>query len=216
MSLIPMREYHPNLRINDPAYLLHHIDKLLEIAKAHQNSSSLIYACLDSRIALEYCDLYLILASVKPEERESVLESSKPKNGIDRLNNKHKALKEKYRTFFQILSELLGVSWNQYNFKRSKELQNQLSTYIHSYCMLDSEIAFHSDLMQAVFPLLEQVKAFIQESLNFDGTEYTIIGVEMSSIPSEDRELLNEWKENRLSVEELTEKLSSNIENRTK
>lgn len=209
-----MREYYANKRINDPAYLLHHVRKLLEIAKEHENSSSLIYACLDSRIALEYCDLYLILASVKPEERQEVLESSKPKNGIERMNNKHKALKEKYQSFFQIASELLGVSWNKYDFKKSKELQYKLSTYIHSYYMLDDEIDFQSDTMQAAFQLLDEVREFIQDGLNFNGSEYQIIGVEMATIPEEDKKLLAEWKENRITQEELKERFASNIKMR--
>lgn len=209
-----MREYYPNKRINDPAYLLHHVDYLLEIAKEYENSSSLIYACLDSRIALEYCDLQLILASVRPEERQKVLESSKPKNGIERMNNKHKALKEKYHSFFQIVSELLGVSWNKYDFKKSKELQNKLSTYIHSYYMLDDEIDFNSDTMQAAFQLIDEVREFIQNGLNFRGSDYQIIGVEIASIPEEDKELLAEWKENRITQEELKKKLASNIEMR--
>lgn len=209
-----MREYQPNKRSNDPAYLLHHVTKLVEIAQEHKNASSLIYACLDSRIALEICDLFLILASVKPEERQAVLESSKPKNGIEKLNNKRKPLKEKYQSFFQNMSELLGVSWNKYNFKKSKDLQHQLSTYIHSYYMLEDEINFDSETMQAALRLIEQVQEFIREGLNFDGESYQVIGVEMETIPLEDKELLAEWKDNKLTQDELKQRLALNIQMR--
>lgn len=208
-----MSDYDANKRKNDPAYLLHHVGKLLEIAKEYENSSLLIYACLDSRIALEICDLYLIIASVKPEERQEVLESSKPKNGIDKMNKKHKALKEKYQSFFQILSEISGVSWNNYDFKKSKDLQHKLSSYIHSYYMLDDEVDFHSDTMQSVFQLIDEVREFIQAGLNFNGSEYKIIGVEIATIPEADKELLAEWKEDNITQEELKERIRLNIEN---
>ena len=209
-----MKNYYPNVRQNDPVYLMRHVDELLKIAKAHKNSSSLIYACLDSRIALEYVDLYSIIASVEEQDKTAVLVSSKPKNGIDRLNNKHKSLKEKYQIFFQIVSEILEVKWIKYDYKKSKELQFRLSSYIHSYHMLEDEICFDSDIMQAVFPLIEEVKEFIKSSI-FDGKDYRFLGIEISTIPEEDKLLLQEWKDNaKMTQEELKEKLLLNLERR--
>lgn len=208
-----MRDYYANRRLNDPAYLMKHVDELMKIAREHQNSSSLIYACLDSRIALEYIDLYLILASADDDERTGILEASKPKNGIDRLNNKYKTLKKKYQVFFQVASEIRGVKWNRHDFNKSKDLQHRLSTYIHSYYMSESDIDFNSKIMQAVFPLIQEVQALIKYSLNYNGEQYQIISVVTSTIPQEDRSLLIEWKDdNKMTEEELRVKLEYNLE----
>jgi len=185
-------EYNPNNRVNAPNYLIRQTEELLKFAKQHKNSSALIYACLESRIAIEWIDLYLILASVDEKEYRKILDESKPKNGIDKLNNKYKTLKEKYQLFFQALNELLNVKSSYYDFKKSKALQNSLSTYIHSYYMLEDEIHYDSKEMQSFFPLIKDVHNFIKKSLNYDGKEYIIIGLEMGSLPEHDREILNE------------------------
>tara|TARA_R110001592_G_scaffold40359_7_gene132603 strand:- start:2695 stop:3327 length:633 start_codon:yes stop_codon:yes gene_type:complete len=203
-----MTEYQPNKRANNPDYLLFHINVLLDIAKEYKNSSTVIYACLDARILLEYTDLNLILSSVQPEERQEVIESSKPKNGIDKLNNKRKTLKEKYQLFFQNLSELLGETCIYYDFKKSKDLQHRLSTYIHSYYMLESEINFESQLMQAAFPLIEEVQTFIESSWSFNGSEYQILGIEIETMPEEYLKVLEEWKVSKITIDELRERLT--------
>ncbi len=95
------REYNPNIRENDPIFLVRNIQELLLIAKENKNSSALLYACLDCRIALEILDFNIILHSVDPIERQKIIEVSKSKNGIDRINKKVGILKEKYQMFFQ-------------------------------------------------------------------------------------------------------------------
>jgi len=87
--------YKPDIRINNPIYLLRQVEELLKLAQEYKNSSSLIYASLECRIALELMDLNFLLASVKPEEREQIITDSKPKNGIDRVNSKVGSLKYK-------------------------------------------------------------------------------------------------------------------------
>lgn len=208
-----MREYEPNNRVNDPVYLIRQAEELLKIAQKNKNSSALIYACLESRIALEWMDLYLILASVDENEYRKILDESKPKNGIDKLNNKYKTLKEKYQLFFLALNELLDIKSSYYDFKKSKELQNKLSTYIHSYYMLEDEINFDSEIMQNVFPLVKEVHDFIKTSLNYDGKSYTIIGLQINSMPENDRLILKEWKDDpQMTFDQLKEKLKLSIE----
>ncbi|WP_187262458.1 hypothetical protein [Pontibacter beigongshangensis] len=212
---INYRNYHPNIRENDPVYLLYHIEQLLEIAKEFKNSSSLIYACLDARITLELLDLKLILASVKPEERAQIIEDSKPKNGIERMNQKTGSLKERYQLFFESVCEVLNVDAKCYNYKKSKELQHKLSTYIHSYYMTEEEINFESKVMQRAFTLISEVENFVKGSLAFEGDAYSILGIEIKSIPDEDKILLDEWKNNqKMDVNELKGKLKNNQINR--
>jgi hypothetical protein len=204
---INMREYNPTLRVNQPEYLIIHIGNLLDIAKKYKNSSSLIYACLDARIALELIDLNMILASVKPEERNKIINDTRPKNGIDRIGSKRGILKEKYQLFFQAICEVFDIEGSYYDFKKSKELQSKLSTYVHSYYMTEVEISFDSTLMQAVFPLIDEVEAFIKYSLKFDGYTYTFLGMEKDTIPDEYLTIFNDWKESRISEDELRNEL---------
>ena len=73
--------YKPDVRINNPIYLLRQAEELIKIAKSNENVSSLIYASLECRIALELMELNFLLHSVKREEREQIIDDSKPKNG---------------------------------------------------------------------------------------------------------------------------------------
>ena len=127
--------YKAEFRENDFIYLRRQAQELLLFANDHKNSNALIYGCLDTRIALEILDLKKILASVNSSEINIIIEESKPKNGIDRINKKQGSLKERYQLFYQAVCELLGVNDKYYDFKKSKDLQHKLSTYIHSYYM---------------------------------------------------------------------------------
>jgi hypothetical protein len=148
------REYNPDIRENDPIFLLRNIKELLLIAKTNKNSSSLIYACLDCRIALELLDLNLILHSVRLIDRQQIIEDSKPKNGIYRINKKVGCLKEKYQMFFQAFCEIVGVPAKSFDFKKSKDLQFNLSTYIHSYYLNNDELKYDSKTMQNAIKIM--------------------------------------------------------------
>lgn len=209
--------YKPEIRINNPIYLLKQVEELLKIATAHKNSSSLIYATLECRIALELMDLNFLLHSVTSNEREQIIIDSKPKNGIDRVNKKVGVLKQKYQFFLQAVCELLDVVNEYYDYKKSKELKYQVSTYIHSYHMTNEELKYDSENMQNCKNLILEVDEFIKSSLpEKDGT-YTMLGMEIALMPEEDRQVLNEWKtSNTMTYVELKETLSENIKLRRK
>lgn len=209
------RQYNPDIRENDPIYLLGHIKQLMLIATTHKNPSSLIYACLDSRIALEILDLNIILHSVGPKEREQILEDSKPKNGIDRMGKKTGTLKEKYQLFFQAVCEILNVGGKYYDFKKSKELQYQLSTYIHSYYMTNDDLKYDSPLMQNAIKIIENVETFITSSLPIENDAYIVIGMNIATIPEEDKKVLEEWKSGVLEYEALKSSLKTNLAQRS-
>ncbi|WP_036154256.1 hypothetical protein [Maribacter forsetii] len=205
-------EYKPDIRINNPIYLLRQVQELLLIAETHKNSSSLIYACLECRIALELLDLNLILHSVKSEEREQIIEDSKPKNGIDRVNKKIGSLKHKYQLFFQAICELFDFGNEYYNYKKSKDLQYRVSTYIHSYHMTDEELKFDSENMHTCLELIKEVDDFIKTSLPIEDGAYIVLGIEIETMPEEDKLVLNEWKSsNTMNYDDLKEKLSKNL-----
>jgi hypothetical protein len=156
------REYNPNIRENDPIFLLRNIQELLLIAKENKNSSALLYACLDCRIALEILDFNIILHSVDPIERQKIIEDSKSKNGIDRINKKVGILKEKYQMFFQVFCEIVGIQAKSFDFKRSKDLQYNLSSYIHSYYMNNSDLNYDSEIMKGAINIINEVIEFIE------------------------------------------------------
>jgi hypothetical protein len=208
--------YKPDIRINNPIYLLRQVEELLKLALANKNSSSLIYASLECRIALELMDLNFLLASVKPEEREQIIIDSKPKNGIDRVNSKVGSLKYKYQFFLQAICEILDVNNERYDYKKSKELQYLLSSYIHSYHMNNSELVFNSDSMQKCLNLILEVDKFIKSSMPYKNGTWTMMGMEISSMPEKDREVLEEWKiATNMTYDQLKEKLSENHRTRT-
>lgn len=205
-----MDNYRADFRVNDFIYLIRQAQELLEIAKANKNSSAIIYACLDSRIALEILDLRKILLSVNDEERLLIIDESKPKNGIYKVNKKEGILKEKYQKFFQAVCENLDIKDRYYDFKKSKDLQHKLSTYIHSYYMMAEDINYNSKIMQRAFVLILESHNFIKSSLHFDGKEYIAYGIK--TIPEDDKIILEEWKKSsNMEYEELKIRLKANL-----
>lgn len=205
-----MDNYNSDFRENDFIYLIRQSQELLEFAKANKNSNTIIYACLDSRIALEILDLHKILLSVSDDERLLILEDSKPKNGIYKVDKKKGILKDKYQMFFQAVCENLDIKDRYYDFKKSKDLQHKLSTYIHSYYMMAEDINFDSEIMQKAFVIISETHKFIKSSLHSDGEEYIAYGIK--TIPEDDKIILEEWKKStKMEYEELKTKLKANL-----
>lgn len=205
------RIYNPDIRENDPAYLLRQVQELLLIASQNKSSSPLIYACLDARIALEILDLNMILHSVNYEERHQIVEDSKPKNGIDRINKKQGILKEKYQLFFQAVCEVLDVNYKFYDFKKSKDIQFRLSNYIHSYYMSNNELKYGSPLMQKAITILKEFESFLKTEVTTEDNSMVIIGFDSKTMPENDKELLAEWKVSvQMTYEDLKTRLLQN------
>ncbi len=205
------RNYNPDIRENDPAYLLRQVQELLLIASANKNSSALIYACLDSRIALEILDLNIILLSVSAEERSIIIEESKQKNGIDRINKKLGSLKEKYQQFFQAVCETLSVDAKSYDFYESKKIQGRLSTYIHSYYMTNDDLKYDSVLMQNSINVIKEFETFLKTSFPIKNNTSFIIGIDIKKIPEKDKIILEEWKiSNSMTYQDLKNRLKEN------
>jgi len=211
------RDYNPDIRKNNPLYLVRQAQELLNISQSHNNASSLIYACLDLRIALEILDLHTILTSVGNDDRILLIEDSKPKNGIDKIGRKRGVLKERYQLFFQAICEVVGVEGKSFDFKNSKDLQYHLSSYIHSYYMTDDDLKYDSLIMQSAREVINRVITFIKNSLNYTQTSGYVVGLEISTLPEEDKLLLDEWKNTpNMDYEYLKSKIAENVKNRDK
>jgi hypothetical protein len=209
--------YNSDIRINNPLYLMKQVEYLIKFGFENRNSSSIIYACLESRISLELLDLEKIKLSVNEKDRIEIIEESKPKNGIEKIGKNIGVLKERYQLFFQAICEVCLLEFKHYDFKKSKDLQNNLSKYIHSYYMNDSELEFDSQNIQDAILLIKDVDEFIRNScfekngILFNG------GIEIKSLKKEDQELLNKWKNNiKMNYKELKLELENNIESRKK
>jgi hypothetical protein len=199
--------YNCNFRENNPIYLIRQSQELMIIAKSQKNSNAIIYACLDTRIALELLDMNKILLSIEPDEVELILQESKPKNGIERVGKKTGTLKEKYQLYFQAICEIVDLDAKSYNFKESKNLQHKLSTYIHSYYMMPDEINFDSVTMQNAFKIITNSHTFIKSSVHLNDNEYESYGIRIKKLSDEDKTILNDWKNSNISYDELKEKL---------
>ena len=204
-------EYNYDVRENKSTYLLRQVQELLIIAAQRKSTSPLIYACLDARIALEVLDLNIILHSVSDEEREQILEDSKPKNGIDRTGKKQGALKERYQLFYQAVCEVFSIEGKAYDFKKSKEIQYKLSTYVHSYYMTEEELKYDSHLMQNALVILKEFEIFVKTCLPVVDNSLIVMGVEIKTIPEKDKIVLEEWKQNSsMEYEELKSRIKQN------
>lgn len=206
--------YRPDIRINNPIYLLRQVEELLKLAVEYKNSSSLIYASLECRIALELLDLNFLLASVKKEDREQIMIGSKPKNGINQVDKQivGGVLKHKYQLFFQAICEICGFKNQYYDFKKSKDLQHELSEYIHSYHLTDDELKYGTEIMNKCHSLIVEVDEFIKQSLPKEDNSWLMLGIEIESLPEEDKISLEKWKiSNSMTYEDLKEQLSYNF-----
>jgi hypothetical protein len=205
--------YKPEIRLNNPIYLLKQVDELLKIATKNKRSSLLIYASLECRIALELMDLNFLLHSVTRKERKQIIEDSKPKNGIDRVNRKIGVLKHKYQFFLQTICEILDVESKYYDYRKSKDLQYEISTYIHSYHMTSQELEYDSENMQNCLNLILDIDKFIKSSMPYKNETWTIIGMKIATMPEEDRKVLDEWKvSTTMTNKELKDILVENLE----
>jgi hypothetical protein len=77
--------------------------------------------------------------------------------------------------------------------------------------MSDSELEYNSDNMQNCLNLILEVDEFIKSSMPFINGTWTMLGMEISSMPEKDREVFEEWKTScKMTYDELKEKLFEN------
>ena len=168
-----------SIRINRSDWLIIQAQGLIEFGKEHNLASSFIYACLEARLALEKADLDIVLASIGPEERLEIIELSKPKNGIERQGKKIGALKERYQIFIVNVFKALDMQTNFYDFKKSKILQNKLSSYIHSYYFFETDMRADSLELKEIPELINNTEEFLRESSYVEGEGHGIRSIDL-------------------------------------
>ena len=207
-----MRTFSPSFRENDSVYMLRQAQFLIEKAKEHLNSNFLVYAALEARLSLEKLDLDFILASVDEEDRLQIQKESKRKHGIKRANKQVGILKERYQLFFKAVSEIIELPVEIYSIRDSLNLQHELSEFIHSYHFEDEDVRFGSEKLNKIPILVSEVEDFIKRVTCYDGSTYRIGNFQICSMPSEDKDLLNNWKnDSKYSYEQLKKELGENL-----
>lgn len=207
-------DYNPTKRQQNPAYLVRHADEMKKLAIHTSSSSLLIYSCLDLRTTLEFIEINILLASVSEPFRQEILDTGKGKNGIDRVNKKIKTLKEKYQLFYQAICEILKVPGKFYDFKKSDDLQFQLSQYLHTYTRDQSEIEFESAFMQASIKIINETIKFIFDSLEVEPGRFKIQNMDVHQIPLDDLRVFEEFKNSTMTYENLKDRLQNNHDKR--
>ena len=155
----------------------------------------------------------MVLASIPENDRLEIIELSKSKNGIEQHGKKIGALKERYQIFIVNLFKALEIESNYYDFKKSKKLQSQLSPFIHSYHFFGTEMTADSIELQPIPDLINETEVFLRQSFYIEGEGHSIRGIELKSLPIEDKILLEKWKNDfKMTEEELLGKLIENVE----
>lgn len=206
-----MINHNTTIRINRTDWLIKQAQFLVDYGVKNKIASFLIYACLEARLALEKTDLDVVLACISDEDRIEIIELAKSKNGIEKQGKKIGQLKEKYQTFIVNVFISSNIKTTYYDFKKSKSIQNELSSFIHSYWLLNDEITTDSIELAPIQNLIMKTADFLSESLYVEGEGYQITGVQLSNLPEQDKIVLNEWKNNpKMTEDELLKRLNEN------
>jgi hypothetical protein len=205
-------KFNPQIRSHNLVWIIEHAKYLHDYAITTNNSSLVLYCCLELRNAIEILELKLLLASVNEDEREGIITLSKPKNGINKANNELKTLKSKFQDFYESVCKITGQTGVYFDYNKCEDMKHKLSQYIHTYTREEYEMYFDSTFIQEAFPLIYEVIRFLEYSLLYDGETYTIQCLSKHLEP-EDMALLEEWKQGKVkSKEELIDRLKLNIQ----
>ncbi|HEY5391250.1 MAG TPA: hypothetical protein VIJ57_03960 [Hanamia sp.] len=159
-----LQQYDFHKRNFSVGWQLIHIDVLLDDAIKYENVSFIFYAALEARNILEKTEFDLILMSTDETQWDEVLALAKGKNGLNRGNNKYKALKFKYQSFSEALTKvIMDFSLKLYDYRASEQLQSQLADYIHIYTKTPDELKFSSDYVQRGVCIINETISFIKK-----------------------------------------------------
>lgn len=193
--------YQPSKRTHNPSWLIHHSHDLLKKALRLEDSSKILYACLELRNCLEMVEFRLILASLEEHERSEVIALAKPHHGIEKTNKKVKTLNAKFQSFYKMVCEVYGIKGNAFDFCKSSELKNDLSEYIHIYTRTESELAYGSAFLNAAIPLIASAIGFLEHALNKGDGVYKLQNISITTLSDDDQQILQRWKEGKIKDE---------------
>ena len=205
-----MAQYIPSQRYHEVVWMLIHSEDLEKKAKRQFDTSKVLYCCLEIRNALEMVDFHLIIASVPNSEQDAIAEIAKNYHGNDRVNNKLKSLKEKTQKFYECVCDELNIPGKFYDYKKSNLLKTQLSQYIHTYTRKPAEMEFNNPFIKSAFPIINEAREFIKNSLISDGESLIVQNIDYASLSTEDKELFQQWKQDKIDESALRMGISKN------
>ncbi len=208
--------YNPHKRTHNIAWLYQHSKHLYRSSKELQDVSFVLYCCLELRNLLELLEFDLLLASVSTEEKKNeIRELAKPKNGIRKVNDELKTLKEKFQTFYDSVARVNGIASKVFYFSESNDLKYELSDYVHTYTRFESEMLYDSDFISKSFNLIKKSFVFIDKSIVNDGTIISLQNLVKDELQNEDILLYEQWKSGIVKdLGELEKRIKFNIDNR--
>jgi hypothetical protein len=188
--------YKSSLRIHEPPWLLLQAKDLLDKGVRQKDSSKILYSCLELRNCLEMVEYRMILASVEETDREQIMVEAKPRQGINKVNNKIKTLKYKYQIFYKTICETLDHSGYPFDFSKSANLKEALSNYVHTYTRTKEELEYGSLYLKSANEIIKEVIDFLELSLNKEKgkNSYTLQNMCMTTLSSEYKQILDNWK----------------------
>jgi len=203
------KQYDYHKREPHTSWQIVHIEVLLEEALKHENVSFVFYAALEARNILEQTEFDLILMSTDKTEWENVIALAKGKSGLEKGNQKYKALKYKYQSFSEALTKvILDFSLKIYDYKASDKFQSLLADYIHIYTRTPEELQFYSDYVQRGIGIVYETIAFIKSYYVKQDDGYVFGLLNFNTLSEALKKEFENWKN---SVSEDTEALYEKI-----
>ena len=189
MGRVRALNFYATERHHTPTWILKKIADLVDKGKRHEDSSSILYACLEARNLLEMISTTKLLCSVSDEDRARITAAVKPQNGIKGVNKELKALGLKTQEFMNAVCAVENQEFPVFNFTESDDIQHRLSQYIHTYAVLMADMEYGSDFINAAFPAIEEAMAFARVNLiyNPDRNTYAIGNLDVTTMPQVER-----------------------------
>lgn len=188
--------FYATQRHHTPTWILKKIADLVDKGKRFEDSSSIIYACLEARNLLELISMVKLQCSVPEEDRERITAAAKPQRGIQDVDKELKALRFKTQEFMKAVLEVADEEFPVFRISESEAIQSRLSQYVHNYTISMADMEFGSEYLNAAFPAINDAVAFAKANMRYnpDRNTYNIGNVDMITLPNWAEAILEEWK----------------------
>ena len=192
--------FYATQRHHTPTWILKKIADLVDKGKRLEDSSSIIYACLEARNLLEMISMVKLQCSVPEEDRARITAAAKPQRGIQDVDKELKALRLKTQEFMKAILEVAKEGFPAFKISESEAIQSRLSQYVHNYTISMADMEFGSAYINAAFPAIDDAVAFAKANMiyNPDRNTFSIGNVDMTTLPEWAKFILEEWKTGRI------------------
>jgi hypothetical protein len=70
---------------------------------------------------------------------------------------------------------------------------------------------FDGAFIKAAFPIIKAAREFVKTSLIYDGESYIVQNLDYTSLTTEDKELFQEWKQDKIDEDTLRKRIIANV-----